>query len=153
MRKKKAASSLYKEKIFILNGPEETAALGKEIGSSLSKGSVLALSGELGSGKTTFVKGIAEGLGLAGSHEINSPTFNYMNVYETTLPLYHFDLYRLRSPQEFLESGFVEFLSEGIACIEWPEPALPFLPASTYFISFMHTGVKSRKVSMNQTLP
>lgn len=125
-------------------------ALGKKIGASLPKGSVLALSGDLGAGKTTFVKGIGAALGLTDPHAINSPTFTYVNIYEGRLPLYHFDLYRLRSSQDFLDAGFAEFLSQGIACIEWPQHALPFLSPDTLFLSFAHVDFHTRKVELQQ---
>lgn len=140
-------ASLLQE-TFLLRSAEETFTLGKTLGSSLRSGSVLALTGDLGAGKTTFVKGLAMALGIDDPHIINSPTFTYVNVYEGKLPLYHFDLYRLRSPQEFLDSGFVEFLHSGIACIEWPEHALPFLPSDTLFLTFTHVDPHTRSIRL-----
>ncbi len=150
MTKTKAMSSLHKEDVF-LHSAEETLALGKKIGASLGTGSVVALSGDLGTGKTTFVKGVGQALGMTDPHAINSPTFNYVNIYEGRFPLYHFDLYRLRSSQDFLDAGFVEFLTQGIACIEWPLHALPFLSPSTLFLSFTHVDFHTRKVTLQQT--
>lgn len=135
------------EQIYFLKTPEETFALGKMIGSSLQAGDVLALTGDLGSGKTTFVKGLGSVLGIA-EPSINSPTFTYLNVYEGQLPLYHFDLYRLRSPKEFLDAGFADFLTSGIACIEWPQHAFPFLPENTLHLSFTHVDLQTRKIEI-----
>ena len=135
------------EQIYFLSSPEETLALGKEIGSTLSKGSVLTLTGDLGAGKTTFVKGIGSALGIQET-SINSPTFTYLHVYDGRLPLYHFDLYRLRSSHEFLDAGFEEYLEKGVACIEWPQHALPFLPVHALHLKFTHEGETVRKIEI-----
>jgi tRNA threonylcarbamoyladenosine biosynthesis protein TsaE len=68
------------------------------------------------------------------------------------VPLYHFDLYRLRSPKEFLDAGFSDFLTSGIACIEWPEHALPFLPKNTLHLSFTHVDLHTRKIQIKGLL-
>ncbi len=138
------------EEVFILHSPAETMAFGKTIGSVLSRGSVLALCGELGSGKTTFIKGVGLSLGIMDSHTIHSPTFSYLHIYEGNYPLYHFDLYRLRSADEFLGLGFAEFLTEGICCIEWPEHASSFLPLHTLFFFFEHVDIKTRKLTLRK---
>lgn len=138
------------EQIFFLSTPEETHALGKKIGASLSAGSVLALTGDLGTGKTTFVKGVGAGLGIDAT-TINSPTFTYLHVHEGKIPLFHFDLYRLRSPHDFLDAGFEEFLTKGVACIEWPQNALPFLPDSSLHLLFSHVDICTRKIEIQGT--
>lgn len=95
--------------------------LGKEFAKTLIPGAVVFLYGDLGAGKTTFVKGMAEALDVTRD-EVSSPTFQYLNIYKGRTPLYHFDLYRLTDEASFLEMGFHEFLeSDGISCIEWAE--------------------------------
>ena len=92
----------------ITNTPQETIRLGENIGSCLKKGDVLALTGELGSGKTTLVKGIAKGLGVSDIRYINSPTFVIVKEYKGRIPLYHFDIYRLKGPGALDEIGYEE---------------------------------------------
>lgn len=104
----------------LLSSAEETLALGEKIGERLHANAKIALHGELGAGKTTFVQGICNGLGIRAL--VQSPTFTILNIYEHSTPFYHFDLYRLKTQSEFYEQGFDEFLEgEGICAIEWPE--------------------------------
>lgn len=92
-------------------------------------GEILALSGDLGAGKTTFVQGLVRGLGGMES-QVQSPTFVYLNEYIARLPVYHFDLYRLRTAQDFFSMGFDEYFEKkGLVVIEWPERIGPLLPA------------------------
>ena len=103
-----------------LNSIEETLKLGEIIGKSLNPGSIIALVGNLGAGKTVLVKGIAKGLGLA--EEPNSPTFVIMNYYEGDIPLYHFDLYRLSDEDELIGIGYDEyFFGNGVCAVEWAD--------------------------------
>lgn len=123
----------------------EMIEFGKEIGSQILPGTVLALSGDLGAGKTTFVQGLALGLGILDP--IQSPTFVYMNSYAGSLPLVHFDLYRLKGKDDFLDLGFDEhFSTEGVCVIEWPERIQTILPKETLHFSFSHVGQK-RKIA------
>ena len=105
----------------ISKSPAETEALGESWGRTLTPGSVVAISGDLGAGKTQLVKGIARGLGIDA--RIVSPTFALVNVYRGgRLPLFHLDLYRLSSRDQIVEAGLEEFLhAEGITAIEWAE--------------------------------
>ena len=116
---------------------EETRLIGLEVGKKLKPGSILALFGELGAGKTTFVEGVVEGV-LGRSIPIDSPTFTYLNIYENKV--FHFDLYRLKSAEQFLEMGFEEFLFAGVACIEWSERIEELLPPETVRIRLEHEG-------------
>jgi tRNA threonylcarbamoyladenosine biosynthesis protein TsaE len=106
---------------FISHSPAETEALGEEFGRAASSGLVIALTGDLGAGKTQFVKGLARGLGI--SARVHSPTFTLVNEYGGgRLKLFHLDLYRLETPAQILSAGVGEFLQpDGVAVIEWAE--------------------------------
>ncbi len=117
---------------------EETLRIGKAFGASLKPDSIVCLFGELGAGKTTFIRGIAEGIGIDPS-QVSSPTFVYLNIYEGQTPLYHFDLYRLSGVEPFLSMGFDEILfSPGIKCIEWSERIAQVLPKEAIKVSISH---------------
>ena len=110
------------------HNPAETEALGERIGKALEEGSVIALIGELGAGKTMLTKGIAVGLGVPGL--IHSPTFTLIHEHVGRLPIYHFDLYRLNSPADLDDLGAESyFYGEGVSIIEWAERAGDRLPA------------------------
>lgn len=98
-----------------------TLQLAEEYAASLNPGDVVTLYGELGAGKTTFVRGIANA--FRNKDLVQSPTFTYLNIYEASIPLYHFDLYRIKDSNHFLQMGFLDFLEDkrGICLIEWPE--------------------------------
>ncbi len=106
---------------FISHSPSETESLGEKFGRAAARGWVIALSGDLGAGKTQFVRGVARGLGCAG--RVHSPTFTLVNEYGGgRLKLFHLDLYRLETPAQILSAGIDEFLSpEGVSVIEWAE--------------------------------
>ena len=126
------------------NSPEETLLLGEEIAKSLELGDVLCLNGDLGAGKTHFVKGIARGLGVNESY-VNSPTFTLINEYRGSLPIYHFDAYRINSDQEVVELGVDEyFYGDGICLIEWPEKMKNFLPGNSVQITIQKDNESSR---------
>ncbi|HZT76689.1 MAG TPA: tRNA (adenosine(37)-N6)-threonylcarbamoyltransferase complex ATPase subunit type 1 TsaE [Vicinamibacterales bacterium] len=99
----------------------ETAAVGRELASSLRAGDVVLLYGDLGAGKTAFTKGLAEGLGVSRD-EVSSPTFTLMQEYRGgRLPLFHVDLYRLNDPREVDDLGLDEIAADGVLAIEWAE--------------------------------
>jgi tRNA threonylcarbamoyladenosine biosynthesis protein TsaE len=106
---------------FISHGPSDTEAIGEQFGRAARRGWVIALSGDLGAGKTQFVKGLARGLAVAG--RVHSPTFTLVNEYGGgRLKLFHLDLYRLETPGQILSAGIEEFLApDGVAVIEWAE--------------------------------
>jgi tRNA threonylcarbamoyladenosine biosynthesis protein TsaE len=132
-----------RSRVIDLHSLEETHLFGQKVALSLLPGSVLALFGPLGAGKTSFVQGLA--LGLKLEEPIQSPTFTYLNIYEGTLPLYHFDLYRMRGPSDFFSMGFDEYFSSGgITAIEWPERLGSFLPSQTISLSFSYLDVGRR---------
>ena len=108
---------------------EETVEFGKVLSRELEAGDVVALYGDLGSGKTTLVRGIARGLGVAEECEITSPTFVLMNVYPGRLKVYHFDVYRLSGAADLYDLGFEEyFFGKGISIVEWAEKVEELVP-------------------------
>jgi tRNA threonylcarbamoyladenosine biosynthesis protein TsaE len=108
----------------LTHSPAETEALGEVWGRAAEPGLVIALTGDLGAGKTALVRGLARGLGCAG--RVHSPTFTLVNVYTGgRLPLYHLDLYRLDTPEQVRGAGLAEYLQpDGVAVIEWAERLL-----------------------------
>ena len=123
--------------VISLPGPDDTLALAANLAISLQSGSVIALFGDLGAGKTTFVQGLGAALGVEGP--IQSPTFTYLNIYAGPLPLYHFDLYRLKHPSDFFSMGFEEYFhGQGVVAIEWAERIQDYLPPNTLFLRFSH---------------
>ena len=114
---------------YYLKDPEETRSLGLKLAESLVPGSVVALTGDLGAGKTTFTKAVAQGLGVRAT--VSSPTFTIVQEYDDgRLPLYHFDMYRVNSEEDLFELGFDEYIhGRGVCLIEWadllPEGLLP----------------------------
>lgn len=109
---------------------EETLRLGRLLGKKLRGGQVLAFYGGLGAGKTTFVTGVAEGMGLAC--HVSSPTFAIVNVYGKNAELCHFDMYRVHTWDELYSTGFFDYLAAGSAlCVEWSENIENALPEGT----------------------
>lgn len=121
------------QKITIKN-EEDTRAFGLELAQKLKPGDVIALIGDLGTGKTTLTKSIAEGLGI--SDMITSPTFTIVQEYASgRLPLYHFDVYRLCDPEEMYELGYEEyFFGQGVCVIEWADLIMEIIPEDSIFI-------------------
>ena len=126
---------------------EETQALGAQLAETLDAGAVLALYGDLGTGKTHLVKGIAQGLGLDPA-TVRSPTFTILQTYEDgRRPLYHFDAYRVQTPDEFVELGFEEYVhGTGITCIEWADRVEALLPPDTLRLRLTHEGPDRRRI-------
>ena len=104
----------------ITNSEFQTEALGARLGSLLKPGSVIAYYGDLGAGKTAFTRGLARGLGI--TDRITSPTYTIVNEYSGTLPLFHFDMYRLSSSDDLFDIGWEDYLERGgIIAVEWSE--------------------------------
>ena len=106
---------------YITRSPEETEAVGEGLARTLRPGAVVAFIGDLGAGKTAFVRGMARGLGC--SARVTSPTFTIVNEYEGgRVPLFHFDMYRLSSSEELFDIGWEDYLARGGVCaVEWSE--------------------------------
>lgn len=124
----RSAVSLAARGSLVSTGPDRTRALGRELGRAAEPGTVLALIGELGAGKTQLAKGVAEGLGVRTV--VNSPTFVLMNEHVGRLRLYHIDAYRLEDPEEAVAAGLLdEREAAGVAVIEWADRLSGWLPA------------------------
>jgi tRNA threonylcarbamoyladenosine biosynthesis protein TsaE len=132
--------------MFISNSAEETIAAGRRYAQSACKGDVFALTGDLGAGKTQFVKGFVAGLG--SSAEVTSPTFVLLHEYEDgRLPVYHFDFYRLDSSKAVLRLGFDDYVfGEGVSLIEWAERHSDLIPKEAKWLSFELKGENSRVI-------
>ncbi len=127
---------------------DETISIAREFSKKIKPGTVIALSGDLGSGKTTFIKGLAAGFGLKDSGKITSPTFALMHIYPSKPQVYHFDLYRLESIKEIEDMGFEEFISDPavVTCVEWAEKAGELIPKNAVRIDFEVIDANSRKI-------
>ena len=137
----------YKKTSIITHSAKSTQKIGVRIGKSLKAGDVVLLVGELGAGKTAITKGIAEGLKVR--ENIVSPTFTIMNEYTTgTVPLYHFDMYRIKSIDEIAETGLLEYLKSdnGICVIEWPQNIMSILPKNAFTIKLDKTQKVNERI-------
>lgn len=124
---------------------EETTRIGLALGALLFPGAVVALIGPLGAGKTWFTRSVAQGLGLTTPKQVTSPTFVLVQEYAARLPIYHFDVYRLKQLSEFEDLGALEYLAgEGVCLLEWADKVAPLLPAEHLRIEFDLTGEQSR---------
>lgn len=126
--------------------PEATVALGHCLGSLLPPSALLLLEGELGAGKTCFVRGLARGLGVPETEPITSPSYTLMNQYQGRCPLYHFDLYRLHGREELEQIGYDDYLGgAGVIVVEWAERAGE--QAGDYLrITLHHAGEEVRTI-------
>lgn len=130
--------------------PADTIKCGQAIGRMLRPGSTVALVGELGSGKTTLIKGLALSLGVRDSREVKSPTFVIFHIYNGRIPLYHFDLYRLEGEMDFEGIGLDEFLSDpkAVSVIEWADRSPKLLSDSDVRIELSRLGESRRQIRM-----
>lgn len=130
------------------HSPEETARLGKQFAASLHNGSVVALTGNLGTGKTHFVAGVCEGLGIRG--HVASPTFTIINEYPADgRTVVHVDLYRIGSSRELLDLGIEEYFGDRFIClIEWAERMEEYLPQSYVRVKLAHGEHDDERVIM-----
>lgn len=125
---------------------QETEAIGREMAQRLAPGAVVAFTGDLGAGKTAFVRGMAQGLGI--SQRVTSPTFTIVNEYEGPTPLFHFDMYRLNGSEDLFDIGWEDYLSRGGVCaVEWSEQVADALPEGTVYVTLTrhpeHDGWRS----------
>jgi tRNA threonylcarbamoyladenosine biosynthesis protein TsaE len=133
--------------IFITTSPAETEAIGAALGRVLPAGTVLAYRGDLGAGKTAFTRGLARGLGY--NEPVTSPTYTIVNEYlGGRLPLFHFDMYRLRSSDDLWDIGWDDYLERGGICaVEWSENVDDAMENAVY-VTIEKTGEESRKITI-----
>lgn len=126
---------------------KETEEFAKKFSSCLEKGDCIALFGEMGAGKTAFVRGLADGLGVNG--EVFSPTFSIVNEYVGPVPLIHFDMYRVLGEDDLVTTNFFEYLNgKNIVVIEWSENIVDFLPSDFIKIDIKKTGENTRQIEV-----
>ena len=127
----------------------QTIRIGKSIGSRLRAGDVVALVGELGAGKTQFIKGLAAGAGVGKPTYVSSPSFTLINEYPGKVPFYHIDLFRLESQKEAEGLGLEDYLhGGGITAIEWADKIPSLLPGEMLSIHMVYTGKNTRSIEM-----
>ena len=132
---------------------EETEQLGQALAEHLGPGAVVAFTGDLGAGKTAFVRGLARGLGIPD--RVTSPTFTIVNEYEGgRLPLFHFDMYRLESAGELFDIGWEDYLDRGGVCaVEWSENVREALDPQTIWVDIRRGGRENQRVITVRNLP
>ena len=135
---------------LISNSPEDTLDIGRIIGENLTGGDVVALTGELGAGKTYLTQGIAKGLGTPEGYYVTSPTFTLINEYPGRIPLYHMDVYRLSGSRDLEDMGYEEyFYGDGVVVIEWAEKVDDIIPAEALLINLEHCNGNKRKIRIS----
>ena len=132
---------------YITNSPEETEAIGSALGKIISPGTVIAYRGDLGAGKTAFTRGLAKGLGC--SEIVTSPTYTIVNEYlGGRIPLFHFDMYRLRCSDDLFDIGWEDYLDRGGVCaVEWSENVDDAMEDAIY-ITIEKLGEESRRITL-----
>jgi tRNA threonylcarbamoyladenosine biosynthesis protein TsaE len=133
---------------FLSNSPSATLALGKRIGERLQPGSLIALTGELGCGKTLLTRGICASLGVP-LRQVNSPTFVLVNEYRGRMPIFHMDMYQLGAAFDAVEFGFFDYLARaeaGVMIIEWAEKISAVLPDDCLNIKFDILSARKRRL-------
>ncbi|MCL2227679.1 MAG: tRNA (adenosine(37)-N6)-threonylcarbamoyltransferase complex ATPase subunit type 1 TsaE [Oscillospiraceae bacterium] len=133
---------------IITNNESETVQEGQKLGEKLPPGSVVALHGGLGTGKTAFTRGLAAGLGI--KMDISSPTFTIVNEYPGEIPLFHFDMYRLESEAELFDIGWDDYLERGGVCaVEWSEKVPGAFPEGSIVVKLESLDGGKRRISIN----
>ncbi|HSR04369.1 MAG TPA: tRNA (adenosine(37)-N6)-threonylcarbamoyltransferase complex ATPase subunit type 1 TsaE [Proteiniclasticum sp.] len=133
-------------KIMNTDSVEETMEIGRKIGQKIGQGMTICLTGDLGTGKTHFAKGLAEGLGITDN--ITSPTFTIVNEYhEGRIPFYHFDVYRVNDIDEILQVGFEEYVyGQGVTLIEWADMIEAILPDEFIHVKIEKTQNENERI-------
>jgi len=138
------------KRIFISKSAEETVKIGEEFSKRLKKGDTVAFYGELGSGKTTMIKGICRGFGI--EKNVKSPSYVLLRIYKADYPIYHFDFYRINDKKELINAGYDEFFyNSGIALLEWADRVSDLLPASRYEVVMKIRGENEREIKILHT--
>ncbi|MGH7314264.1 MAG: tRNA (adenosine(37)-N6)-threonylcarbamoyltransferase complex ATPase subunit type 1 TsaE [Candidatus Rokuibacteriota bacterium] len=137
------------ETTIATRSPEETAAAGERLGQTLQAGDVVALTGELGAGKTCFVQGLARGLGVGAL--ATSPTFVLINEYRGRLPVHHVDAFRTASLTELMDLGLPELFDEdGVTVIEWADKLTSLLPSRAIHVAIAGVGDEPRRITIRR---
>jgi tRNA threonylcarbamoyladenosine biosynthesis protein TsaE len=142
---------MLEKRSFVTTSPSATEALGKRIGERLGPGAVVALVGELGSGKTCFTRGLCAGLGVL-KRQVRSPSFAFVNEYEGKLLVLHLDLYRIEGVDSALELGVLDYLERadtGVAIIEWADRIAPLLSDAWLMVSFSVLASRKREIALS----
>jgi len=135
--------------IIITKSENETMLEGEKLGKTLIPGSIVALYGGLGAGKTAFTRGLAAGLGILMS--VSSPTFTIVNEYPGKIPLFHFDMYRLGSEAELFDIGWDDYLERGGVCaVEWSEKVPNAFPPETIKVTLSRLDDNTRKLEIGE---
>jgi tRNA threonylcarbamoyladenosine biosynthesis protein TsaE len=139
-----------KQVTYITTSDEETISLGQRLGALLSEGDVVALVGELGSGKTWFTKGLALGLGVSPDTIVTSPSFTLVNEYKGRYTFYHMDFYRLENLPEVLSTGLEEYLHDsGVVALEWADRWPDILPEKRVMVKFLIIDDRRREITLS----
>ncbi len=138
---------MTKELSFFTKHFEETALLGEKLAKIVSPGDLIFLQGDLGSGKTTYMRGFLRGLDFMG--KVKSPSYTLLEQYCLRLTINHFDLYRFKDQNEWEDAGFNEFMNNThVNVIEWPEKAINVIPQSDLTVGFSYKNEDSRNISI-----
>ena len=133
--------------VVITKNESETILEGKKLGLSLHPGAIIALYGELGAGKTTFIRGLAEGLNI--EMHVSSPTFTIVNEYPGIIPLFHFDMYRLETESELYDIGWDDYPERGGVCaVEWSEKVPNAFQPGTIAVKLENIGNSCRRIEI-----
>ena len=136
---------MTKELSFLTNDANETAFLGEKLAKIVRSGDLIFLQGDLGSGKTTYMRGFLRGLNFTG--KVKSPSYTLLEQYDLELTINHFDLYRFKDQREWDDAGFNEFINgNDVNVIEWPEKAVDVIPISDLTIFFTYLDDIKRKI-------
>lgn len=134
---------------IVSNSPERTRTLGETLGRLLTAGDVVALIGELGSGKTVLAQGLARGLGIDADEYVSSPSFALVNQYRGKIPVYHIDTYRLGGAVEMVALGYEDYFEPiGVTIIEWADKVKDLLPARCLVITIVMLDRTSRELNV-----
>jgi len=132
---------------ILSTSPEQTARIGETLGPLLESGTVVALIGELGSGKTVFAQGLARGLGVDPDEYVSSPSFTLVNQYRGKVPVFHVDTYRLGDEAEMVALGYEDFFDpNGVTIIEWADKVRTLLPETRVVVKFRIVDEHSREI-------
>lgn len=138
---------------IISSSPETTRSAGEALGRVVGPGEVVACSGELGSGKTLFIQGMAKGLGTDPGVPVTSPTYTLLQEYPGPRALFHFDFYRLLKVEEVLGLGYEEyFYDEGVSAVEWPEKFPDLFPPETLWVELERKADDKRKICFSSDM-